>query len=239
MPGFGLSIFTAILPVILMLVSTIVQLITGHQEAKNVFEQIIYFIGTAGTAMLISVIFAIFSMGLHRGRKMDDIMKSVTDAIYPIGMMILIIGGGGTFKQVLIDGGVGDTIAKMFEAFNNVTNLTCMDCRSRITNRIRLSNRSSHLNNRYRLTIITTLRRQRRTRRTRNRSRKRHPITRKRRRILDVQRILRTNNQRNIPNMVTTRNHHLSIRNYLHPIYKLICIRNIHESTHHKRGSVF
>ena len=65
--------------------------------------------------MLISVIFAIFSMGLNRGRKMDDIMKSVTNAIYPIGMMILIIGGGGTFKQVLIDGGVGDTIAKMFE----------------------------------------------------------------------------------------------------------------------------
>ena len=30
-------------------------------------------------------------------------------------MMLLIIGGGGTFKQVLIDGGVGNTIAKMFE----------------------------------------------------------------------------------------------------------------------------
>lgn len=115
MPGFELSLFTAILPVILMLISTIVQLITGHEEAKNLFEQIVYFIGTAGTAMLISVIFAIFSMGLNRGRKMDDIMNSVTNAIYPIGMMILIIGGGGTFKQVLIDGGVGDTIAKMFE----------------------------------------------------------------------------------------------------------------------------
>ena len=113
MPGFGLSLFT-ILPVILMLISTIVQLITGHEEAKNLFEQIVYFIGTAGTVMLISVIFAIFSMGLNRGRKMDDIMKSVTNAIYPIGMMILIIGGGGTFKQ-LYDGGVGDTIAKMFE----------------------------------------------------------------------------------------------------------------------------
>lgn len=42
-------------------------------------------------------------------------MDSVSNAIYPIGMMILIIGGGGTFKQVLIDGGVGDTIAKLFE----------------------------------------------------------------------------------------------------------------------------
>lgn len=85
MPSFGLSILTAVLPVILMLLSTVVQLVTGHETAKNLFEQIIYFIGTAGTAMLISVIFAMFSMGLHRGRKMDDIMKSVTNAIYPIG----------------------------------------------------------------------------------------------------------------------------------------------------------
>lgn len=115
MPSFGLSIFTAILPVLLMLFSTIVQLITGHSKATNGFESVVYFIGTAGTAMLIEVIFAIFSMGLHRGRKINDIMESVTNAIYPIGMMILIIGGGGTFKQVLIDGGVGDTISKMFE----------------------------------------------------------------------------------------------------------------------------
>ena len=49
---------------------------------------------------------------------MENIMESVTNAIYPIGMMLLIIGGGGTFKQVLIDGGVGDTIAKMFEGSN-------------------------------------------------------------------------------------------------------------------------
>ena len=54
-------------------------------------------------------------MGIMRHHKMEDIMSSVTNAIYPIGMMLLIIGGGGTFKQVLIDGGVSDTIAKMFE----------------------------------------------------------------------------------------------------------------------------
>src|SRR5699024_11249750 len=40
--------------------------------------------------------------------------ESVTNSIYPIGMMLLIIGGGGAFKQVLIDGGVGDTIQDSF-----------------------------------------------------------------------------------------------------------------------------
>ncbi|EJY95630.1 gluconate:H+ symporter [Staphylococcus arlettae] len=115
MPSFGVSLITAILPVILMLISTIVQLITGNEKATNGFESVVYFIGTAGTAMLIAVVFAIFSMGVKQGRKNSEIMDSVSNAIYPIGMMILIIGGGGTFKQVLIDGGVGDTIAKLFE----------------------------------------------------------------------------------------------------------------------------
>src|SRR5699024_2220695 len=115
MPGFGISLLTAISPVILMLVSTIVQLVTGNEEATNGFESFIYFIGTAGTAVLIAVLFAIITMGVRQGRKNAEIMDSVSNAIYPIGMMILIIGGGGTFKQVLIVGGVGDTIANMFE----------------------------------------------------------------------------------------------------------------------------
>ena len=54
-PGFGISVFTALLPVILMLLSTIVQMITGHQDgATNQFESIVYFIGNAPVAMLIS-----------------------------------------------------------------------------------------------------------------------------------------------------------------------------------------
>ncbi|AMG95297.1 gluconate:H+ symporter [Staphylococcus simulans] len=116
MPGFGISVLTATLPVILMLIATVVQLITGNVDnSKNAFIGIINFIGTADTAMLIAVLFAMVIMGIRQGRNNKAIMQSVTDAIYPIGMMILIIGGGGTFKQVLIDGGVGDTIAKMFE----------------------------------------------------------------------------------------------------------------------------
>ncbi|WRN52622.1 hypothetical protein UM764_00065 [Staphylococcus aureus] len=36
-------------------------------------------IGTAGTAMLIAVLFAIVTMGLMRKRKMNHIMESVTN----------------------------------------------------------------------------------------------------------------------------------------------------------------
>ncbi|WP_457826725.1 GntT/GntP/DsdX family permease, partial [Staphylococcus aureus] len=73
-----------------------------------------YFVGSAGSAMLIAVLFAIYSMGFRQQRKMSHIMDSVSEAIYPIGMMLLIIGGGGAFKQILIDGGVGKTIEHFF-----------------------------------------------------------------------------------------------------------------------------
>lgn len=116
LPSFGLSLLTALAPVILMLLATIVQLVTGNEagHAKG-FEGFIYFIGTSVTAMLIAVLFAIYTMGVRRKQSMKEIMDTVTNAITPIAMLILIIGGGGTFKQVLIDGGVGDTISEIFK----------------------------------------------------------------------------------------------------------------------------
>ncbi|MCE4995699.1 gluconate:H+ symporter [Staphylococcus xylosus] len=116
LPSFGMSLLTALAPVILMLLATIVQLITGNEDGKaNGFEGFIYFIGTSVTAMLIAVLFAIYSMGIRRKQSMKQIMGTVSNAITPIAMLILIIGGGGTFKQILIDGGVGDTISEIFK----------------------------------------------------------------------------------------------------------------------------
>jgi GntP family gluconate:H+ symporter len=45
---------------------------------------------------------------------MKTVMNTCSKAIASIGMMLLIIGGGGAFKQVLIDGGVGDYVAELF-----------------------------------------------------------------------------------------------------------------------------
>ncbi|KAA1042361.1 gluconate permease [Macrococcus equipercicus] len=114
-PGFGISTLTALFPVILMLMATIVKLIVGAQNiTPGNGIKALYLLGDASTAMLLSIIFAIFTMGLGRKRPMKDVMQSVTDAIYPIGMMLLIIGAGGAFKQVLIDGGVGKHVETLF-----------------------------------------------------------------------------------------------------------------------------
>ncbi|MGN7399178.1 GntP family permease [Cytobacillus praedii] len=114
-PGFGISVFTAILPVILMSIATIITLLQKTMGfADNSFLAAIRFIGEAGTAMLISLLVAVYTMGLARKIPIKTVMESCTTAITQIGMMLLIIGGGGAFKQVLIDGGVGDYVAELF-----------------------------------------------------------------------------------------------------------------------------
>ncbi|MCM3567047.1 GntP family permease [Neobacillus mesonae] len=115
-PGFGISVFTALLPVILMSIATIITLLQkliGFED--NSFLAFIRFIGEAGTAMLISLLVAVYTMGLARKIPIKNVMESCTTAISQIGMMLLIIGGGGAFKQVLIDGGVGDFVAELFK----------------------------------------------------------------------------------------------------------------------------
>ncbi|MEE6449085.1 GntP family permease [Gottfriedia acidiceleris] len=115
-PGFGISVFTALLPVILMAIATIINLLQKTIGfADNSFLVAIRFIGNAGTAMVISLLVAIYTMGLARKIPIKEVMNSCTTAITHIGMMLLIIGGGGAFKQVLIDGGVGDYVAELFK----------------------------------------------------------------------------------------------------------------------------
>lgn len=115
-PGFGISVFTALLPVILMSIATIITLLQktmGFED--NSFLAAVRFIGNAGTSMLISLLVAVYTMGLARKIPIKTVMESCTTAITHIGMMLLIIGGGGAFKQVLINGGVGDYVAELFK----------------------------------------------------------------------------------------------------------------------------
>jgi GntP family gluconate:H+ symporter len=115
-PGFGISVFTALFPVILMAIGAIVDMIQpGLGFGDNWFVVFIRFIGTSSTALLLSVLFAIYTMGLRRKIPVKTLMDSCGSAVNALGMLLLIIGGGGALKQVLIDGGVGDYVAQIFE----------------------------------------------------------------------------------------------------------------------------
>lgn len=109
-PKFGISVLTAMMPVILIAVATICSFIFPKNNPVNEFIQ---FIGAPDLAMLLSLIFAIFTMGLWRNKKMEEISTALADSIKQISVMLLIIGGGA-FKQVLVDGGISKYISGLF-----------------------------------------------------------------------------------------------------------------------------
>jgi Gnt-I system high-affinity gluconate transporter/Gnt-II system L-idonate transporter len=112
MPSFGISFITAIIPVLLMATATLSELVLPEEAP---LRPILGFIGNPTTSLLIAVIFAVFVLGIRRGRKMQDIMDKSSSALSSATMIIMIIAAGGAFKQVLIDSGIGTDLAAFFE----------------------------------------------------------------------------------------------------------------------------
>jgi Gnt-I system high-affinity gluconate transporter len=115
MPGITVSILSAVLPVILIILSTIVKLFPFKE---TIMGKVISFTGTPAIALLISVLVASFTLGMRRGRSMKDISDMIARSVTSITMVLLIIAGAGIFKQVLTDSGVSQYIAGWLSGSN-------------------------------------------------------------------------------------------------------------------------
>ena len=74
------------------------------EQSTNIISGILTFfkfMSDANIALFMSVVVAIFSLGLRNGRSMDEVMNSSAKSIGAISMIVLIIAGGGAFSQVL------------------------------------------------------------------------------------------------------------------------------------------
>lgn len=103
------------MPVILIAIATICSFILPESNPVNEAIQIV---GAPDAAMLLSLLFAIWSMGFARKKTVSEISTSMTESVKQIAMMLLIIGGGGAFKQVLVDGGISDYVSSLFANLN-------------------------------------------------------------------------------------------------------------------------
>lgn len=110
LPSFANSLFTALLPVILIVAAALSHFIFPEGSFIISFFN---FVGDPVIALLLAVLVAIFTLGLFRGKTMPEIMTTVKDSISSIAMILLVIGGGGAFKQVLVDSGVSNYVSDM------------------------------------------------------------------------------------------------------------------------------
>jgi Gnt-I system high-affinity gluconate transporter len=107
MPGMGISVFTALLPVLLIGLATLAGFVL---PSDSLVHKGLLFAGNPVIAMLLAVLVAIYTLGLSRGKTMKDLMDSVGKSVSGITMVLLIIAGAGALKEVLIASGVSEYI---------------------------------------------------------------------------------------------------------------------------------
>ncbi|MCO8165118.1 GntP family permease [Pseudomonas sp. 21LCFQ02] len=110
LPGFGITLVTILLPVFLMLLKTFADVVLPE---TNIFRIWMDFIGHPISALLAALLLAFYTFGAARGFDRSQIMKMLDQSLTPVAAIVLIVGAGGGFKQMLVASGVGDVIGHM------------------------------------------------------------------------------------------------------------------------------
>ncbi len=111
-PQFLLIIGLIAIPLLLIVLSTVIDLLINNQViSENLFTRIIVFCGHPFTALIIATFLAIYLLGFRFGKSKQEVLDLTTRALGPAGIIILITGAGGVLKQVLIDSGIGEIMA--------------------------------------------------------------------------------------------------------------------------------
>ncbi|MEZ2694153.1 D-serine transporter DsdX [Hafnia alvei] len=108
LPSLGATLFTVLLPIVLMLIKTAAELnMTKGSALYNFFE----FIGNPITAMFIAAFVAYYFLGIRQHMGMGKLLSKTEDGFSSIANILLIIGAGGAFNGILKASGLADTLA--------------------------------------------------------------------------------------------------------------------------------
>lgn len=107
MPSFGFSLALVLFPLVLVGMKTIVARFVDPSGSAYQWLQLI---GHPFIAILAACLLAIYGLALRRGMSKDKVMEVCSAALQPAGIILLVTGAGGVFKQVLVDSGVGPAL---------------------------------------------------------------------------------------------------------------------------------
>ena len=112
-PSFAWTLITLLTPLVLMLIKAGADLLLSSGTGAR---PLLDFIGDPVVALLIGVLLAMVTFGTRVGFSATVLGKKIGDSLLPIVGVVFIVGAGGGFKQVLVDGGTGTAIAKIATA---------------------------------------------------------------------------------------------------------------------------
>jgi GntP family gluconate:H+ symporter len=110
MPGFGISLFTVLIPVILMLLASAADIAL---DPASFLRSALHFVGNPIVSLLLALLFSFWSLARRRHFTREEVVKFCNDCLGPTAAILLVIGAGGGFNQVLVQSGVGAAMANV------------------------------------------------------------------------------------------------------------------------------
>ena len=111
LPPFGLVLGVILIPLILILVSTI----SGYMPVPDTLKNILGFLGEPFAALTIATLAAMYFLGIRRGYSKEQLKKVLDHSLRPVGMILLVIASGGVIRWMLQDSGLGNIIGPAVE----------------------------------------------------------------------------------------------------------------------------
>src|SRR5260221_1825936 len=107
-PSLGGVLLVILLPPVLMMGRSVADLLLAQGPMKAALDVI----GNPIVALFITVVVAVFTLGVRLGESLDEIQRTLNRSLEPIAAVILIVGAGGGFKEVLLETKIADAIGQ-------------------------------------------------------------------------------------------------------------------------------
>lgn len=111
LPSFKLVIFIILVPLVLILMSTIAEYLPESYQARD----FLLFLGEPFIALTIATLVAMYFLGIKQGTTKDQLKKILDHSLRPVGMILLVIASGGVIRWMLQDSGLGYIIGPALE----------------------------------------------------------------------------------------------------------------------------
>jgi Gnt-I system low-affinity gluconate transporter len=116
--GFLTALGIVLVPLLLILAGTLVAALSkaGVLELPVLLMHFVMFAGHPFVALMIACLLAWFIFGKLRGVPSSALTGAMVKALEPAGVVVLITGAGGAFKQILVDSEAGAVLAETLTA---------------------------------------------------------------------------------------------------------------------------
>lgn len=111
LPSFGLVLSVILIPLVLILISTL----SKYMNIPENIQEVLGFIGKPFIALTIATLAAMYFLGIRRGMSGAELKKILDHSLKPVGMILLVIASGGVIRWMLQDSGLGNVIGPALE----------------------------------------------------------------------------------------------------------------------------